>query len=121
MAMRDIGLKKDKEPVRAAAAVMNETVLSSEDMPELADFNVGDKIEMKMKATVSEISRPGMQDNVIKEDEPGEYKLKFVACEIINTSEARKEAESMGFDMKSYKRIQSKRGRSIQERSIPFR
>jgi len=105
--VRDLEEKKDKVPVQTV--VMNETILSSDDVPELTDFQVGDKIEIKIKATVAEISHPQAQENVVKENEPGNYKLKLTSCDVLNASEEREEAAEMGVKMPTYRKIQSKR------------
>ena len=105
----DLGTKDGEQVKPVKETDLNKAILSTVEIPELADFNIGDKVEIKFKAVVKEISHPEAKDNVVKADEPAEYTLDFVEGEVLNISDARKEAQEMGVSMDSYKKTMGKR------------
>ena len=111
-------LKKSAVEDEEGKVIKNKTdniqfVISNADIPELDDYGIDDDIEMHIKAKVVKITKPKLQDNEQKLEEPSDVTLELIEAEIMNMKVDRKRAEKMGVDMSTYKKIQQKRGGGV--------
>jgi len=84
--------------------------LSNEDVPELDDFGINEDIILTIKARVESIENPDREENTVKANEKGIYKLEISTCKVENIKEDRQKAKEMGLEMNEYKDIKNKRG-----------
>lgn len=83
--------------------------ISSKILPELKDFNLNDRVEMKISAKVIEISQPELKEGISKTDELSVYKLEIIVAGISNVSKERKEANERNLSKEDWSEIKSKR------------
>jgi len=84
--------------------------LDTDQIPELADYNVDDKIELHIIGKVKSVSNPDIADNKKESAEKTEIVITLLEGGVMNMKEMRKEANDRNIDKKDWEKIQSKRG-----------
>lgn len=91
-----------------------EITISSKQVPELEDYNAGERIELRVNANVVKRESPNMvsPDGSIKQESEPEIKITFeiVSVEVLNLKEDRKEANKRGLTKKDWQEIKGKSG-----------
>jgi hypothetical protein len=75
--------------------------IDSDDLPEIKDYNPGEKVQMKMEGMVKSKSM----------GEKGKCSMCIEIDKMEIMSEVKEKAEGMGMDKAMYERIQAKRGK----------